>query len=113
MPPSGGRVYALPMRTASARSAPANDLPAPTPSVLASGVDAPALERAVAALSRPLVCACGQSETDPGPPVGVQVVLLRNGRAAVEAACVRCARDPATLSGFGGVMPRPPSRRRA
>lgn len=113
MPPSGGRVYALPMRTASARSAPATDTLPPTPSVLASGTDAPALERAVAALSRPLVCGCGQSEADAGPPVGVQVVLLRNGRAAVEAACVRCARDPSTLSGFGGSMPSPAPRRRA
>lgn len=113
MPPSGGRVYALPMRTASARSALANDAPPPTPAVLVRSLDPEAFTEAAGQLRRPLVCDCGAVEGDPGAAlVGVYArPLARAGCFSVEAVCTRCAPDPRAIVGLGPMPPR--SARRA
>ena len=69
---------------------------APSPSVIlgrpAVGAELAAVRRALAQLSRPLVCACGAVEGE-GPRVGC-TITLRRGVAVLSVACPACAVTP-------------------
>lgn len=78
-------------------TAPRGDQPrTPSPSVIlgrpAVGAELAAVRRALAQLSRPLVCACGAVEGE-GPRVGC-TITLRRGVAVLSVACPACAVTP-------------------